>query len=526
MVERAAPLAFTALPMLLFRRQRTASWAIVLLLFCDLGGRLNAAEKAEPTPTAGAAEPDPFRSEDLTIPAGGHQLAGTLYLPLSGLPAPAVVFVHGAGPAVRSDRYHELARHFARKGVAALIYDKRGCGASTGDWTRAGMRDLAEDALACVQVLRARADINLNRVGLWGLSQGASIIPIAAGRSPDLAFVIAVGGCLDFEEQMRYFRANVFRRFGHPRAALDVANKTFLIQVDASNRIRSGRLPAPQALRDSCRFEYDLDQAAVWRQVRQPILAIYGEKDRHVPVAENIARLSAAVERSGNRDFTLIVYPDARHSIGKTLTGEQNEPWGGYVPEYLDDMTDWVLQQVSGVKRPEGWPQRGRVAESDQPFPAERYDRLRWYGNAPVQAIQFIVFAVVFLVGAAAGLVRLVRGRHRDPAPTVTRSRKWLTPVATGVSVLNLALLTGLVVLALGLANQLEPGYPGVLNWLPLVGSLSVGLTLTLLALLGARWRAPSDSRRKRIGRALFAICAIAFVPFLHFWNLLGLAWR
>ena len=88
-------------------------------------------------------------------PAGDHRLAGTLYLPLSGPPAPAVVFVHGAGPAVRGDRYHELARHFARKGVAALIYDKRGCGESTGDWTRAGLPDLAEDALACVRLLAA-----------------------------------------------------------------------------------------------------------------------------------------------------------------------------------------------------------------------------------------------------------------------------------------------------------------------------------------------------------------------------------
>jgi dienelactone hydrolase len=491
------------------------SWVAVVLLVCGLGGRPDAGE--------GAANADPLRSEDLVIPAGDHQLAGTLYLPRSGLPAPAVVFVQGSGPVVRDDRYRELARHFARKGVAALIYDKRGCGASTGDWTRAGMHDLADDALACVGVLRARADINPTHVGLWGLSQGASVIPIAAGRSPDVAFVIAVGGCLDFEAQMRYFRANRFRRLGLPPAALDLANKTFRLQVDLGNRVRAGTVPAPRALRDACRFEYDLDHAAMWRQVRQPVLAIYGEKDRHVPAAESIAALSAAVGQSGNRDFTLIVYPDARHSIGKTRTGEWDEPWAGYVPEYLGDMTDWVLQQAGVVKRPGGWWRRDRVAESDQPFPAEWYDRLRWYGNAPVQAIQFLVFAAVFLVGAVAGIVRMVRG-HRDAM--ATRSGKWLTRVATGVSVLNLALLAGLVALALGLTNQWEPSYPGVLNWLPLAGSLSVGLTLTLLALLGARWRAPSDSRRKRIGWVLFAICAIAFVPFLHYWNLLGLAWR
>ena len=65
----------------------------------------------------------------LIIPAGDLKLAGTLYVPLRER-APAVVLVHGAGPAVRNDDYHDLARQFARKGVAALIYDKRGCGAS------------------------------------------------------------------------------------------------------------------------------------------------------------------------------------------------------------------------------------------------------------------------------------------------------------------------------------------------------------------------------------------------------------
>jgi dienelactone hydrolase len=522
-MQRSSSMPRSALPLLLFRRQAVRCTA-VLLLSCCLGGQLNADERAHPAPSAGTTDADAFRSEDLTIPASDHSLAGTLYLPLSESPTPAVVFVHGAGPTVRGDGYHELAHHFARKGVAALIYDKRGCGASTGDWTRAGLYDLAEDALACVRLLRGRPDINPAQVGLWGLSQGASIIPIAASRPPEVAFVIAVGGCLDFEGQMRYFRANLFRRLGHPRAALDIANKAFLIQVDLGNRIRSGSLPAPRALQDSSRFEFDLDQATVWRQVRQPVLAIYGERDRQVPVAESSAALAAA--QSGNRDFTLIIYPGASHAIGKTRTGELGEGWTGYVPEFLEDMTDWVLQRARGIKRPQGWPERGRVVESDQPLTAGHYDRLRWYGNAPAQVTQFIVFAVVFLAGAVAGTVRLIRGRHRDGATTVSRLTKWLTPVATTVCVLNLALLTGLVVLAQGLANPWQPRYPVVLNGLPLVGLLSVCLTLTFLALLLAGRPALEDSRRKRIARILFGTCAMAFVPFLYHWNLLGLVWH
>jgi hypothetical protein len=43
------------------------------------------------------------------------------------------------------------------------------------------------------------------------------------------------------------------------------------------------------------------------------------------------------------------------------------------------------------------------------------------------------------------------------------------------------------------------------------------------LVLLLSRWRALADSRRKRIGWLLLVTCAIGFVPFLHYWNLLGL---
>jgi hypothetical protein len=323
---------------------------------------------------------------------------------------------------------------------------------------------------------------------------------------------------------MRYFRANVFRGLGHPLAALDIANKAFLVRVDFASRVRSGSLPAPRALKESCRFEHDLDQAAVWRQVRQPILAIYGENDRQVPPAESIARLAAAVEQSGNRDFTLIIYPDASHAVGKTRTGELGEEWTGYVPEYLEDMTDWVLQQASGVESPKGWSQRGRVTKWDQPFPAEHYDRLRWYGNAPVQVVQLFGFALTFLVVAVAGPVSMVRGRYGHQPPPASKLRRRLVLVATALSIVNLAVLAGLVWLTLEFGNQWEPRYPVVLNWLPLLGSLSVCLALTLLAILLTRWRAPADSRRNRIGWCLFATCAIAFLPFLHYWNLLGLS--
>ena len=236
-------------------------------------------------------------------------------------------------------------------------------------------------------------------------------------------------------------------------------------------------------------------------------------------------RVAAALVQSGNQDLTLIIYPGASHAIGKTRTGELGEEWLGYVPEYLDDMTDWVLQQASGAKRPEGWSQRGRAAASDQPFAPGHYDRLRWYGSAPLQAIQFIVFVAVFVGAGVAGTIRLVRRGYRDQTPIVTRSGKWLTRVATLLSFVNLALLTGLITLTRALADAWQPKYPAFLNWLPLAGLLSACLTLTLVALIFAHWRALAESRRKRTGWLVLATGGVAFLPFLHYWDLLGLAW-
>ena len=87
-----------------------------------------------------------------------------------------------------------LADYFARHGIAALTYDKRGVGASTGNWEEASFDDLAGDALAGVELLKSRTDINRKQIGLWGLSQGAWLVELAASQSKDIAFIIAVSG--------------------------------------------------------------------------------------------------------------------------------------------------------------------------------------------------------------------------------------------------------------------------------------------------------------------------------------------
>ena len=82
------------------------------------------------------------------------KLVGSLLLPSGKEPRPAVVFVHGAGRQTR-EPYREVGEYFASQGIAALIYDKRGVGQSSGSYeSRGPYENLVNDALAAVALLK------------------------------------------------------------------------------------------------------------------------------------------------------------------------------------------------------------------------------------------------------------------------------------------------------------------------------------------------------------------------------------
>ena len=131
-----------------------------------------------------------YRAEEVSfVSRDGTRLTGTLFLPSRGRRHAAVVVTHGSGRTGRSGFYGHirfLAEAYARAGIAALIYDKRGTGDSAGDWEQANLDDLADDAAAALQYLAGRADIRADRLGLSGSSQAGWVLPMAASRFPNV----------------------------------------------------------------------------------------------------------------------------------------------------------------------------------------------------------------------------------------------------------------------------------------------------------------------------------------------------
>src|SRR5918999_5000103 len=123
----------------------------------------------------------------------------------------AIVALHAAGEGTRKGLlYEHLHEVLPRAGIGVVTFDRRGEGESTGDASRGRFRAQAEDALAVADA------IDVERVGLWGYSQGGWVAPIAATMSERVAFLVLVASVgVTPSEQMRYANAAQLRLAGY-----------------------------------------------------------------------------------------------------------------------------------------------------------------------------------------------------------------------------------------------------------------------------------------------------------------------
>ena len=300
----------------------------------------------------------PLVEREVTFRNGDVSLAGSLILPPGANRHPAVVFVHGSGAEGRwASRF--LATKFAEQGVAALIFDKRGVGKSSGDWRTATLDDLAADAAAGVGYLRQQLQIDPRRIGVHGHSQGGTLAPMIAARSPDVAFVIAsaaAGVPTDSTELFSVLNSMYPSAATAADSADALAYASEVVSVAYAGKAREqldalaarfqGRPwyfapPAPDASYWSFSRRFaKFRPLEWWRQVHVPVLLIYGAADQRVPARESAARISAELARNApDADVTVRILPNADHTF-RLPPGPSG--WPATAPGYLPALTGWL----------------------------------------------------------------------------------------------------------------------------------------------------------------------------------------
>lgn len=329
-----------------------------------------------------------YRIEEVKFPNQQAQieLAGTLTLPTDTDNAPVVILITGSGPQNRDEEifghkpFLVIADHLTRQGIAVLRYDDRGVNESTGDFAEATTADLATDVVSAVDFLKKRDDINTNKIGLIGHSEGGIIAPIvAADKRNNIAFLVSLAGTgvsgietnrlqILHAAQGRVPDMEAYDKF--IRSVLKIASKEGeltevrkeLADFYQSSDFFNAAIPEEadkEAILSSLvkertsawqRYFYHYNPADMFERVSCPILSLNGSLDTQVFAQVNQEGIRKALEKGQHKDYSIIELEGLNHLFQKANTGEMseyNKIETTIEPEVLNLLSQWIAEKTS-----------------------------------------------------------------------------------------------------------------------------------------------------------------------------------
>ena len=336
--------------------------------------------------------PLPYIEEDVSYEnkEAGLTLAGTFTYPENTDNLPVVILISGSGPQNRDEEllghkpFLVLADHLTRNGIGVLRFDDRGIGKSTGDFTSATTEDFVSDAIAGIEYLKTRREVDQDKIGLIGHSEGGLIAPLAAVQHDDVDFIVMMAGPgMSGKEILRLQTALIMRAQGVDEESItkevDLAMRLYDIVINEKDSLAArqkiwkvfdsryaGMTEEEKTqtgnpdnyfnqqlnilLSPWFRFFLEYDPYETLTKVDIPVLAINGEKDLQVPPKENISLIEKALKEGGNKNYKVVELKGLNHLFQEAETGSPNE----YAkieqtisPEALNIITDWIKKTAN-----------------------------------------------------------------------------------------------------------------------------------------------------------------------------------
>jgi dipeptidyl aminopeptidase/acylaminoacyl peptidase len=228
----------------------------------------------------------------------GFAAHGILFLPpRSAQRHPALVFMHGGPPRQMLLGWHYMDyysnaygmnQYLANAGYVVLSLNYRagigyGLNFREADGTGAAGASEYNDVLAAADFLRSRADVDPNRIGLWGGSYGGYLTALGLARNSDI-FKVGV----DLHGVHDWYHWILAQRDYHAFYPADAPPSRIATAISAS----------PIASLDT------------WRS---PVLIIQGDDDHNVAFSESV-RLAQGLRARGV-DYSELVFPDEIHGF-------------------------------------------------------------------------------------------------------------------------------------------------------------------------------------------------------------------
>ncbi|MEM1133942.1 MAG: alpha/beta hydrolase [Pseudomonadota bacterium] len=317
--------------------------------------------------------------------SGKTRLAGQLLEPKGAGPdTPLVIYAHGSEELGWIEHSRDPYQMVGR-GVSVFVYDKRGTGRSKGVYSQ-NFPDLAADLVAASQEARRLAAGRYGRIGLFGLSQGGWIAPMAADRA-DADFIgIGYGLVVDILEEDASQVELELRQAGYGeeiiRKAKEVTDVTARLAtsgyrdgLEELDRLRQDYGDEPwfskirggftgvilgietEELRkngipmfDRLNIDWSIKPMEVVRSTNVSQLWILAREDREAPIAKTLDRLNTI--RAEGKDITLFTYPDTDHGMWEYVEAADGSRETTKVTSgFYNLMADWAKGDVSNKDR-------------------------------------------------------------------------------------------------------------------------------------------------------------------------------
>lgn len=297
--------------------------------------------------------------------------------------------ISGSGPQDRNETifghkpFLVIADYLTRRGIAVLRVDDRGVGGSTGNFAEATTKDFASDALAEVEYLKTRKEINPRKIGLIGHSEGGLIAPMVAVVSPDIAFIVLMAAPGLTGEQILYKQSALIVKVNGATEKeisreLNLMKKLYSVVKRVKDNTAAAKelrqiyegyyeSPAGKKKKESNNYTQIINRqikalTSPWfryfltynpvpalEKIKCPVLAIDGEKDLQVPPEEDLQIIKKALEKGGNKNFEIKEFPNLNHLFQPAKTGsplEYSKIEETISPLVLKTISNWILKIV------------------------------------------------------------------------------------------------------------------------------------------------------------------------------------
>ena len=319
-------------------------------------------------------KPAETKNIEITFSSHNTQFYGILTVPISDHPVPVVINSHGSERSVAT-AFEKSSSWYIDAGFATFTFDKRGTGSSGGEYTH-NFDIMADDLVAAINTISKRSEIDPNKLGVAGFSQGVYVSTLAASRTNKIKFAIESFGMTESPIIEDLHITEIMFNKAYPKESWEefepfvkACQNAFALEKndewsivvelkkDWVNKINpeflSGSLVGdgclswgPTLLKWVGRNHFppgiiwDYDPIPSMESLNIPVIWQFGGKDITAPNENTRKQIKHWIEQE--KPFTMYLYPEAAHGILISAVDKFGETYRYKDPQYITDLIAWL----------------------------------------------------------------------------------------------------------------------------------------------------------------------------------------